>query len=81
MRNIYRIPPRARITAARVCAVVGALLVGGVALRTHDADVLTQAVAVPITRAVAAESPAPTQYFPAQYELHAGAPEPHIEAF
>lgn len=86
MRNIYRIPsPRVRITAARALLVVLALGLAGLATRTQrGADVVSHAAATPAAaQASAAATPAAseTTYFPAQYELHAGAPQPHIEAF
>ena len=83
MRNIYKLPSRrTRVHLMRAAAVVAVLALAGLithgptsgSLDRHDA----------ISAAVAADrapTPAAAPYFPAQYELHAGPPEAHIEAF
>ena len=82
MRNIYRIPSSRALSAVRALVVVAALALAGVATRTQTrADFVSHAVATPaVAQGQPATSPS-TPYFPAQYELHAGEPQPHIEAF
>ena len=81
MRKIYKIRPSGQRSAVMMLAVVVAVLaVTGFATRTHpvsNAASHADAHVVPAS-ALAAEQP---YYFPSQYELHAGPPEPHIEAF
>ena len=84
MRNIYKLPsPRARINFVRALAVVGALALAGLISHGPANGALDRHGA--IATAAAADRGGATRlatpYFPSQYQLNAGPPEPHIEAF
>jgi hypothetical protein len=83
MRNIYKLSsPRAHVYLMRALAVVAIVALAG--LITHGPTNAALDRHGAIGTAVAADrdgTAAPTPYFPSQYELHAGPPEAHIEAF
>jgi hypothetical protein len=83
MRNIYKLPSRrTRMNLMRAAAVVAALGVAG--LITHGPTSGSPDRQGSISTAAAADrsaTAAATTYFPSQYELHAGPPETHVEAF
>jgi hypothetical protein len=65
--------------AVKVALVVAVVAVTALAARTHPvSDAVSRTEARPLPASASAAQP---YYFPAQYELHAGAPEPHVEAF
>src|SRR5262249_5863904 len=72
MRKIYKISRhREGGRAAAVAIMIGALAIVGIAF--HRAGTTDAVAAKPA--AASASAPAPTVYFPSQYELHAGPPE------
>ena len=72
MRKIYKIPRREHGKAAAIACTIAALALMG--LLTHSRTSTTVAVAAEPPAAAAV--PSATVYFPSQYELNAGAPEP-----
>jgi hypothetical protein len=83
MRNLYKLPsPRARINLMRALAVVAVVALAGLVTRGPTNVALDRHGAIGAAAAADRDATAaPTPYFPAQYELHAGPPEPHVEAF
>jgi hypothetical protein len=78
MRKIYKIPQREHGKAAAVaCTVAGLVLMGLVSHSRAPAPTAHALAAAPATSAPAATAmPDAAVYFPSQYELHAGPPEP-----
>jgi len=84
MRKIYTFPrARGRFTASSVLVVVGALaLVIGIAVRHGMEWPRSAQASAPLpAQASAAALPDSTVYFPSQYTLHAGPPEPQPDTF
>jgi hypothetical protein len=80
MRKIYKISRhRESGRAAAVAITIGALAVAGVAL--HRAGTSDATAAPPVAASATMPAPAPTAYFPSQFELHAGPPEEPVQAF
>jgi hypothetical protein len=77
MRKIYKVPSsRDGRKAVAVAIVLSVLLLVGIAW--HPRTTRQIAVAAQPPAAIVLE---PTVYFPSQYELHAGPPEPLPEQF
>jgi hypothetical protein len=81
MRKIYRIrSSQGRSIAVKIALVVAVVAVTGLATLTHPvSDAVSRTEARPLPASAGAAPP--YYYFPSQYELHAGPPEPHVEAF
>ena len=81
MRKIYRIASRRGSVATKVAVVVAVAAVTGLATRVHPlGDAVGRTEARPLSE-TSTPAQQPYYYFPSQFELHAGPPEPHIEAF
>ncbi|HEY1325449.1 MAG TPA: hypothetical protein VGI14_00825 [Casimicrobiaceae bacterium] len=77
MRKIYRVPSsRDGRKAVAVAIVLSVLVLLGIAWHPRTTQQMAVAAQPP-----AAIVPAPTAYFPSQYELHAGPPEPLPDQF
>jgi len=78
MRKIYRMRPSGQRSVIVMLAVVVAVLAAtGLATRPHP---VTEAVSHADAHVVPTSAPAEQPYyFPSQYELHAGPPEPYVD--
>lgn len=78
MGNVYRHPKRKRTGrfAATTAAIVTVIAIAALASQSYrPSDAAHAHAASPPDRST------PTVYFPSQFELNAGPPERHIEAF
>ena len=80
MRTIYEYPRRRTLTASLAILAVVVTLLGfaGVAAQSRSA---TDAAPAREATHTNSDAPAPTPYFPSQFEFRPSEPEPHIQAF